>query len=467
MRLNKGAFYGCTGLTSVTIPNSVTRIGDHAFEGCYKLIEVYNKSSLTITAGSSDNGYVACYAKNVYTNEGGSKLTEDENGYVIYTDGDKKILVAYHGTNTELILPSYITEIYRYAFYNCKGLTSITIPNSVTSIGGSAFYYGCYKLQDIYITDIAAWCNISGLGNLMGYGSSNKNLYLNNELVTSITIPNGVTAIPSSAFRYCTGLTSVTIPDSVASIGKRAFSECAGLTSVKIPDSVTSIDDYAFDVCTGLTSVTIGNSVTSIGTAVFRGCTGLTNITIPDSVTSIGYDAFAYCKGLTSITIPDSVTSIGDHAFEGCYKLIEVYNKSSLTITAGSSDNGYVACYAKNVYTNEGGSKLTEDENGYVIYTDGDKKILVAYHGTNTELILPSYITEIYQYAFYNYTRLTSVKIPDSVTSIGYSAFYKCISLTSITFNGTIAQWNAISKGSYWKYNVPNTCKIVCTDVTI
>ena len=731
--IGERAFYDCTGLTSVTIPNSVTSIGESAFGGCYRLVEVYNKSSLKITAGSSSNGYVAYYAKNVYTNEGGSKLTTDENGYVIYTDGDEKILVAYHGTNTELILPSDITKINQKAFRGCteltsitipdsvtsigenafsgcSGLTSITIPNSVTSIGSSAFsgcdklqdiyitdiaawcnisglYYlmeygasnkklyinnelvtsitiqdgvtaipfsafrgctgltsitisdsvtsigasafsgctgltsitipnsvtsigdgafsGCNNLQNIYITDIAAWCNISGLSNLMKYGASNKNLYLNNELATSITIPNGVTAIPSSAFRGCsrltsitipnsvtsigasafrgcTGLTSITIPDSVKSIGSAAFSgcsslesitipfvgakagvtssdtyqypfgyifgtssytggvatpqyyyvdstfgttnttyyipsslksvtvtggnifsrafyNCTGLTSITIPDSVTSIDyeafyhctgltsitipdsvksigKYAFEGCTGLTSITIPNSVTSIGSSAFRGCSGLTSVTIPDSVKSIDYGTFEYCTGLMSITIPNSVKSIGDGAFRDCYKLIEVYNKSSLKITAGSSSNGYVAYYARNVYTSEGGSKLTEDENGYVVYTDGNIKILVAYLGTNTELILPSYITGINQYAFYNCTELTSIIVvkgnskyhsagnclietatktlilgcntsviptDGSVTSIGERAFRNCTGLTSITIPNSVTSIGA------------------------
>mgnify|MGYP001069657087 CR=1 FL=1 len=173
--------------------------------------------------------------------------------------------------------------------------------------------------------------------------------------------------------------------------------------------------------------------------------------------------AFYGCSGLTSIIIPNSVTSIGSTAFYECYRLVEVYNKSALSITAGSSDNGDVARYAKNVYTNEGGSKLTTDENGYVIYTDGDEKILVAYLGTNTELVLPSYITKINQYAFYNCSGLMRVTIGNSVTSIGAYAFRGCTSLTSIKFNGTIAQWNAISKGYDWRYKVPAT-KVVCTD---
>lgn len=204
----------------------------------------------------------------------------------------------------------------------------------------------------------------------------------------------------------------------------------------------------------------------SIEIATFSGCSNLTSITIGNSVTSIGESAFLDCSSLTSVTIPDGVTEIGRYAFSGCYRLIEVYNKSTLPITADSSSYGYIAYYAKNVYTNEGGSKLTTDENGYVIYTDGDEKILVACHGTETELVLPSYITGIHQYAFYGRTGLTSATIGNSVTSISDYAFYGCTGLTSITFNGTIAQWNAISKGSYWNHNVP-TMQVICTDGTI
>ena len=285
------AFSRCTGLMSVTIPDSVKSIGDDAFYNCYRLIEVYNKSTLSITAGSSSNGYVAYYAKNVYTNEGESKLTTDENGYVIYTDGYEKILVAYHGTNTELALPSYITKINQYAFYNCTGLTSITIPDSVTSIGSWAFR-GCSSL-------------------------------------TSVTIPDSVTSVGSGTFYNCTGLTSVTIPDSVKSIGDNAFEGCTGLMSITIPDSVTSIGSWAFRGCTGLTSVTIPDKVTSIGSGTFSGCTGLTSITIPYRVTSIGSTAFYNCTGLTSVTIGGSVTSIGNNAFFYCTGLTNITFKGT------------------------------------------------------------------------------------------------------------------------------------------
>lgn len=179
------AFQNCTSLTSVTIGDSVTTIGDYAFNGCYKLVEVYNKSSLNITKGSEDYGYVGYYALNVYTEEGGSKLTTDEDGYIIYTNGANKILVGYVGDQTELTIPDDITAINRYAFGGCTSLISITIPDSVRSIGEGAFS-GCDEL-------------------------------------TTVTIPDSVTSIGDYAFYNCSGLTSVTIGNSLTSIGDSAF----------------------------------------------------------------------------------------------------------------------------------------------------------------------------------------------------------------------------------------------------
>ena len=320
--IGRYAFSNCNNLTSVTIGRGVQSIGSSAFSYCYKLIEVYNKSALSISAGGTAHGEVARYALNVYTQEGGSKLTNTSDGYRFYYDGSKGYLVGYHGTETALTLPASFTtgggalieeyEIAERAFYNCTALKSVTIPDSVTSIGSSAFYD-----------------------------------------------------------------------------------------------------------CENLTSVTIGSGVTSIGSSAF-------------------YD----CENLTSVTIGRGVTSIGDLAFYYCYKLVEVYNKSTLSIAAGDRDHGDVARYALNVYTQEGGSKLTDTSDGYRFYYDGSKGYLVGYHGTETALTLPASFTayngtlvekyEIAERAFYNCTALKSVTIPESVTSIGTDAFYGCKLIKSL-----------------------------------
>ena len=436
--IGSSAFYGCSGLTSVTIGNGVTSIGDYAFYGCSSL------TSITIPDSVTSIGEYAFYNTAWYNNQPDGlvyagkvaykyKGTMPSNTSIVLKEGTLGIAnyafnSAFSGCTglTSVTIPDSVTSIGYSAFKGCTGLTSVTIGNSVTSIGSYAFS-DCDKLQDIYITDIAAWCNISGLDDLMYSGTSNKNLYINNELATSITIPNGVTAIPSYAFCGCTGLTSVTIPDSVTSIGSAAFADCKGLTSVIIGNSVTRIGDYVFYGCNGLTSVTIPDSVTSIGYQAFCNCSGLTSVTIPDSVTSIGHYAFYGCSGLTSVIIPNSVTSIGYSAFSGCTGL------TSITIPDSVTSIGNLAF-----------SECTG----------------------LTSIVIPNGVTSIGNSAFYDCTELTSVTIGENVKNIPSYAFSGCTRLTNIKFNGTTAQWKAISKGSEWNKNVPAT-EVVCTNGTI
>lgn len=261
-----------------------------------------------------------------------------------------------------------LMRLNKGAFQGCSGLKSVVIPNSVKSIGSSAFY-GC-NVTDIYITDIGAWCDISGIKELMSYGSKNKKIYLNGTEIKDLVIPNGVTSIDSQAFYCCTNLTSVVIPDSVTSIGQSAFHGCTSLVSVTIGNSVTSIGQCAFDGCTSLTSVVIPDSVTSIGLCAFGWCTRLTSVIIGNSVTSIGQDVFYDCKSLTSIVIPDSVTSIGTQAFSNCSSLREVYytgsEKQWNAITNGGKNDSLYA--ATRYYYSE---TEPQGEGNYWHYVDG------------------------------------------------------------------------------------------------
>ena len=261
-------------------------------------LSILDLSEAKIVAGGS--AYVSYYGDTKYT-------SNDELGYYVF-EGCSGL--------TSLTIPSSVTEIGNWAFFGCSGLTSLTIPSGVTSIGDSAFS-GC-----------------SGL--------------------TSLTIPSGVTSIGYYAFDGCSRLTSLTIPSSVTEIGGYAFSGCSGLTSLTIPSGVTSIGGYAFYDCSGLTSLTIPSSVTEIGRYAFYGCSGLINLTIPSGVTEIGSEAFEGCSGLTSLTIPSSVTSIGDWAFEGCSGLTSIYVYTKNLPELGF--NVFFGCNAKNctVYVPKG-----------------------------------------------------------------------------------------------------------------
>ena len=423
--IGEHAFWSCTGLTSVTIGNSVTSIGQAAFWSCTGL------TSVTIPDSVTSTGNWAFYNTAWYNNQ--------PNG-LVYAG---KVAYKYKGTmssNTSIVLEEGTLGIGGGAFSDCTGLTSVTIPDSVTSIGGGAFQ-NCTGLTSITIPNSVTSIDFGAFRNCTGLTTVNWNatactithsgvssIFNNCSNIVTINIGDNVKIIPSYAFRDCTGLTNITIPDSVTSIGGGAFDNTLwyddqpdGLvyagkvaytykgtmpsnTSIVLEEGTLGIADYAFEGCTGLTSITIPDSVTSIGGGAFLGCTGLTSVTIGGSVTSIGGGAFRNCTGLTRVTIPDSVTSIGEHAFQNCTGL------TSITI---------------------GGS-----------------------------------VTSIGSTAFYGCKGLTSITIPNSVTSIDSYAFFYCTGLTSIKFNGTIEQWNAISKGSYWKYNVPAT-QVGCTDGTV
>ena len=227
-----------------------------------------------------------------------SKIGKPYTGNIIIPE-----TVEYGGANY------IVNAIGDHAFDCCRDLTSIAIPNSITTIGYSAFF-GCSNLIAVAIPS-----SVTSIERLTFYGCSN---------LTSVTIPNSVTSIGDNAFEGCNSLTSVTIPNSVTSIGLSAFINCSGLTSITISNNIASLEGV-FSGCSGLTSVTIPNSVTKIGDRTFEGCSGLTSITIPNSVTRISYKAFDGCSGLTSITLGKNISNIFSLSFANCTKLTDVF----------------------------------------------------------------------------------------------------------------------------------------------
>ena len=472
-RIGNGAFYGCNGLLSVTIPDSVTSIGYGAFMACIYLDEIVftgdvpaigEEAFTDVTATAyypcgndtwtddklqnyggelnwvkqhsgemlDDATCSDCAASNIVASGTcGDDLIWmlDANGLLMITGSGAMYDFEYEAYDTtipwsgeyitDVVIADGVTSIGNSAFYYCEGLTSVMIPDSVTSIGDRAFYC-CKGLTSVTIPD-----SVTSIGNYAFFFC---------ESLTSVTIGNSVTSIGDWAFYHCSNLTSVTIPDSVTSIGDHAFDACNSLTSVTIPDSVTSIGDGAFQNCSSLTSVTIGNSVTSISDYAFAFCYGLTTVTIGNSVTSIGNDAFSGCESLTSVTIPDSVTSIGSYAFASCYGLTSVTIPDSVKSVGLESFSG---C-----------RNLTSVTIGNSVMSIGD-------------------------WAFYDCSNLTSVTIPDSVTSIGKSAFHSCDSLTSVTIGNSVTSiGNSAFARCYGLYeivfagNAPAIGEEVFTDVT-
>ena len=451
--------------TKVTLPTAedIERV-DYDFVGWYdengdKITEIPSDTieDITVTAGWKTTADTVATAITALSGEYthyiivSGAITSDTISAIktaLKNNSSVKVNLDLSGTTGLNKLPSYafsecsnltsvtigdsVTSIGNYAFYYCRNLTSVTIPDYITEIASGTFY-GCSSLTSVTIPD-----SVTSIGNYAFYCCRN---------LTSVTIPNSVISIGERAFSYCSSLTSMTIPDSVTSIGDYAFCNCLNLTSVTIPDSVTSIDDYAFNNCSSLTNfnvsennknystdgkilynkdkttlivypsatgeVTISDSVTSIGSYAFNNCSSLESVTIPDSVTTIGSYAFYYCSSLESVTIPDSVTSIGSYAFNNCSSLESVTIPDSVT-TIGS----YAFRYCSSL----------------------------------TSVTIGNNVTTIGNYAFRYCSSLTSVTIGNNVTTIGNYAFGDCNNLTSINYKGSQEQWEQINIVGYNGY---------------
>lgn len=447
--MDYGAFSGCTGLTSVTLSESLTSIGERAFSGCTGLTSVTLSESLT------------SIGKSAFSSTG---LTS-----VIIPDSVKKIeagAFSYCRSLASVTFGNTVQEIGKEAFSECRSLTSITIPNSVTTIGDKAFY-DC---------DNMTWAIIGKSVTQMGYETFRFcNSLIKIAYPSTIGCPENTYSvavaypaedvITEDGFVYGPDKKTLyfapyylegeyTIPSTVTEIGQRAFTICESLTSVKIPDSVKSIGDNAFENCTGLNSVTIGNSVNKIGKSAFYGCSNLTSVIIPDSVKSIDDNAFENCTGLTSVTLGNSVTEFGMNIFKSCSNLksLIVTNMIPATITKETFREHYASTelsvpedvameYILTLWSLFDNIRIVDSEKILKTFETGNLKYRLipakADGENNLAVVIPG-----------DYSSLTEVTIPERFTvtengknlryyvdAIGYNAFNGCGNITTITFN--------------------------------
>ena len=371
-----------------------------------------------------------------------ASVTYNDEEYSVTSIGER----AFSGCTglTSLTIGNSVTSIGIGAFSSCRGLTSVTIGNSVTSIGDYAFY-NCSGLTSVHISDIAAWCAISFASSDANPLHYARNLYFNDELITNLVIPDNVTSIGDGAFRNCRSLTSVTIPNSVTSIGNDAFYNCSGLTSVHISDIAAW--------CAISFASSDANPLYYAHNLYLKEKL-VTDLVIPNSVTSIWNNAFYNCSCLTSVTIGNSVTSIGSSAFHQCTSLKIVINNSALDIVKGSTNYGYVAYYAIDVYK---GRDVIDD---FVFSKKDETDYVVVYTGSDSQVTLPANYRGgsygVAAYLFYNNTTVKSITLSNSVTSIGDYAFNGCSNLNVVYIGNSV-----ISIGQEAFRNCPQLYKII------
>ncbi|MDR3264115.1 MAG: leucine-rich repeat protein [Clostridiales bacterium] len=335
LRIKDNGFSGASQLKSISIPETLTSIGNAAFAHCGNLTTIELKEGNTVY--SLTNG-------------------------VLYNKAHT-VLVAYPAAKTDTIftVPNSVVSIEDYAFSSSKNLKEVILPNTLTDIGNGTFSSTCLE---------------------------------------KIILPNTVTSIGDDFFSSCWLLKEITLPNTLESIGIGAFSGCNSLTEIALPNTLTNIGDSAFSGCINLEKITLPNALTSIAFNVFSHCTGLTEVTLPNTLTAIGGNAFSNCTSLAEIILPNTLESIEYSAFQDCTNLKEITLSNTALTLIGS--NAFWNCISLE------------------------------------EVILPNTLTSIGGMAFSGCTSLEEITLPNTLISIGDGAFSGCTSLEEITIYSNV-----------------------------
>ncbi|MCL1857665.1 MAG: leucine-rich repeat protein [Oscillospiraceae bacterium] len=407
--IDNNAFQNKTTLTSVVLPNTLETIGSNVFSGCTNLSYIgFNDGLETI----GNNAFTNCRS-----------LTMVQLSNTVKTIGSN-IFSGCTGLTT-VSLPNTLTTIDSYAFSGCTELVSLTLPDSVTTMGYYVFD-GCSNLTNVnYPRNLTSVAN-TYVSSSIGYVSR---LFYGCPKLTSIIVPEGVTAIPAYTFSGSANLQAVILPSTLDSIGNNAFANCTGLSNVNFVDSLRTIGNSAFNGCTSLREVTLNEGLTSLGNSAFNGCTGMTMMNLPNTLMTISDNTFSGCIRLTTVSLPSMITTIGNYAFSGCMELVSLTLPDSVT-TMGY----YVFDGCSNLTSINYPRSLTSVTNTYVSSSIGYVSRLFYGCPKLTSIVVPEGVTAIPAYAFSGSTSLQTVVLPNTLESIGNNAFANCTGLGNINF---------------------------------